>query len=335
MNVSLFAKNGYGNNQTKGTSASNLGSKQNLSSFVKTQSKDFSSLHKLSRKLDTVSISSLADISVTSDMTEEEKKKRFYALQQRNTFQATIQAKSETGYMDLTSNTEKEDPVVSTKYNSKDVSSAISQAKNSLSAGKALIKAKRKVLELKRELVKGGDDTQEIMVALSHAKQMERVAKKKKHHLELEELVEQTQKMDEKKELSEETNSSSGFSNFDFIELSEDELEDARDEILDTISETMKEPIDSNNLEDSSADLSEISEEFSELSSDSLEQLDEAMEMLENLEVVDPHMSEEDLKKLKIKHRSSEEKDIVKADMEYLRDMLKLEAPSANLDYTV
>ncbi|MBQ3798505.1 MAG: hypothetical protein II842_19880, partial [Butyrivibrio sp.] len=56
-----------------------------------------------------------------------------------------------------------------------------------------------------------------------------------------------------------------------------------------------------------------------------LKQLEEAMEMLETMEVVNPHMSKEDLEELKRKHRASEDKAIMKANMEYLKDMIKHE----------
>ena len=49
------------------------------------------------------------------------------------------------------------------------------------------------------------------------------------------------------------------------------------------------------------------------------------MELMETMEVVDPHMSKADLEDLKRKHRASEDKAIMKANMEYLKDMIKHE----------
>ncbi|MCR4892688.1 MAG: hypothetical protein K5989_10975, partial [Lachnospiraceae bacterium] len=69
--------------------------------------------------------------------------------------------------------------------------------------------------------------------------------------------------------------------------------------------------------------LSELNQMISEYGEETLKQLEESMEMLENMEVVDPHMSEEDLEKLKRKHRLSENKAIVKAEMEYLKGLFK------------
>ena len=45
--------------------------------------------------------------------------------------------------------------------------------------------------------------------------------------------------------------------------------------------------------------------------------------MLEDMEIINPHMSKEDLEDLKRKHRASEEKAMVKADMDYLKGMIK------------
>lgn len=309
---------------------------------VRQQPKNNATKNQLLRSLESYSENSTSLASVGTNLTEEERQRRIRAVQAKNTFKSTTQAKQANGYMDLHSTSKTQStPTSKLKYNAKEISSAISQAKTSVSAGKAVIKAKRKILELKRALVRGDGDKNEVMVALNHAKQMERVAKKKKHHLELEELVEHTQKMDEKMEQQEEANSSGGFSNFDFIEEAKDKISEAEDQILSEV-ENSSESNTSEILESSEYDISEImessdidftseisdmaefSDEMSSLASEELERLDEAMEFLENLEVVDPHMSEEDLKKLKIKHRNSEQKDLVKADMDYLKNMIKL-----------
>ena len=52
--------------------------------------------------------------------------------------------------------------------------------------------------------------------------------------------------------------------------------------------------------------------------------LEEAMNMAELMEVVDPHMSKEDYENLKRKHRASEERAIMKADMDYLKAVIKM-----------
>ena len=71
--------------------------------------------------------------------------------------------------------------------------------------------------------------------------------------------------------------------------------------------------------------LEQMQEGSASFSEEELKELEEAMEMLETMEVVNPHMSKEDLEELKRKHRSSEDKAIMKANMEYLKDMIKHE----------
>ena len=69
--------------------------------------------------------------------------------------------------------------------------------------------------------------------------------------------------------------------------------------------------------------LSNMNAAIAEYGEDLLEALEEQMEQLECMEVVDPHMSEEDLKELKRKHRAAEDKAMMKADMDYLKGMIK------------
>lgn len=210
------------------------------------------------------------------------------------------------------------------KYKYKEVSSKIRQAKTSVSAGQALLAAKRNVSEIKRQLNKQKGDSEELQLALSHAKRMEMAARKKKKHLETEELVENTRRNEA------ETEENSGISEQEIrstiVGNAEDELENMEDDVLEqreALSEELSESIEENG-EISEEMMSELNAMISEFGEEELKQLEEKMEMLENIEVIDPHMSEEDFKKLKIKHRTSEEKSLVKADMEYLKGMLKL-----------
>ena len=69
--------------------------------------------------------------------------------------------------------------------------------------------------------------------------------------------------------------------------------------------------------------LSELNEMLADMGEEQLKELEEAMEMLEDLEFLDPHMSEEELKEVKLKHRAAESKAIVKADTDYLKSMIK------------
>lgn len=215
------------------------------------------------------------------------------------------------------------------KYNYREVSLKIRQAKNSTSAGQAVISAKRKVLEVKRKIAKGDGDDEELQLALSHAKQMEMAARKKKHHLELEELVDAVRGREEHAgECEDGENDSASESELQsiFSEQAQEEVSKAEDavlkmrqELLDSVQKQMKKDADQIS-DEMMADLNEMIAEFGE---EELKELEEEMEQLECLEVVDPHMSEEQLEDLKRKHRNAENKAMTKADMDYLKGMFK------------
>ena len=224
---------------------------------------------------------------------------------------------------------EKDEEQVKTvsKYNYREVSMKIRQAKNSVSAGQAVISAKRKVLEVRRELAKGDGDQEELQLALAHAKQMEMAARKKKHHLELEELADTLHKRDENVKESEDRmkETASGMQSVlaeqaqEAVSKQEDDVFEKRQELEDAMLEELKES-SSQVSDEMMAELEEMIAEFGE---EELKELEEEMEQLENLEVVDPHMSEEELEELKRKHRHAENKAMVKADMDYLKGMFK------------
>ncbi|WP_029324342.1 hypothetical protein [Butyrivibrio sp. AE3004] len=241
-------------------------------------------------------------------------------------------------------------------YNYKEVASKIQSAKTSNSAGQAVLAAKRAVTQIKRKISAGDGDPEELQFALTHAKRMEMVARKKKHHLELEEMVARAQKQDER--LDEQEDAVRGIQSAitqaeeEKITEKEDQIFDEREEMLEgvTIREADLRCDDRNaaeqsegavqlqgaleQIEESGANVSDemmadLNKMISEFGEEELEELEETMEMLEDMEVVDPHMSKEDFEDLKRKHRASENKAIVKANMEYLKDMIKHELGKA------
>ena len=241
-------------------------------------------------------------------------------------------------------------------YNYKEVASKIQSAKTSNSAGQAVLAAKRAVTQIKRKISAGDGDPEELQFALTHAKRMEMVARKKKHHLELEEMVARAQKQDER--LDEQEDAVRGIQSAitqaeeEKITEKEDQIFDEREEMLEgvTIREADLRCGDRNaaeqsegavqlqealeQIEESGANVSDemmadLNKMISEFGEEELEELEETMEMLEDMEVVDPHMSKEDFEDLKRKHRASENKAIVKANMEYLKDMIKHELGKA------
>lgn len=215
------------------------------------------------------------------------------------------------------------------KYNYKEIASKIRSAKTSNSAGQAVLAAKRAVTQIKRKISSGDGDPEELQLALTHAKRMEMVAKKKKHHLELEEMVTRTQKRDER--LNQQKDAVQGMQSA-ITQAEEEKITEKEDEIFDEREEMLEEAlaqIEESGEAVSDEMMAELNKMISEFGEEELKELEEAMEMLETMEVVDPHMSREDLEELKRKHRASEEKAITKADMEYLKDMIKHEVGKA------
>ncbi len=189
-------------------------------------------------------------------------------------------------------------------YNFKEVEVKIQRAKTPLSAAQAVISAKRKVAEVKRKLANTKGDTKALEQALIHAKRMELVARRKKHHLEMEEYIEHGQKLEENSDAKEKA--------VDAIrEMSVTEGEEKIRKQLDEL------------LEDAANIMDQTSEDL-------IDSLEETLEALEELEIADPHMSREDLEKLKLKHRNSENRDMIRADMDYLKNMAKINTPSGS-----
>ncbi len=251
---------------------------------------------------------------------EEEKQKTFTA-------RSDDKEKDFLAKFGLDEKTKEDEPQLEAKYNYnyKEVANKIKQAKTSVSAEQAVISAKRKVLEVKRKISSGAGNAEELQLALTHATRMEMAARKKKHHLELEEMVTNTQKRDE---LSDDQQDLVTDVKNAVMDQGEEKLNRAADGIFEQRQDMIEEAVAEmkENGEDISDEaMAELNEMISEYGEDELEKLTEAMEQLELMEIVDPHMSEEDLEELKRKHRLAEQKEIMKADMDYLKGVIKLQ----------
>ncbi len=172
-------------------------------------------------------------------------------------------------------------------YNFKRVSNQILMSKNTLSASKALNKARGSYMTLLMKKKGGEYNDNEIKSALEHAREMVRIAKKRKRHMEEEEFavnngetqVAEGMEMEEQEDENSEENQD--------VELSSDELE-------------------------------AITQELKEMTKDSLEEaLKELADELISTTYTD--MSKEEIDELKRKHRQDELKEIMEADMKYLK----------------
>ena len=316
MNISFNVQNPYSSLYQKGILTGQNSQQSNAgttSPFAPLNNTDSTPLSKFANKVteDKVSIS-----QQMRQMIRDLKKEQYTSKDKVNGFSEL------SGSPDAT---EDEEIDTSTKYNYKTVATKIQRAKTSISAGQAVLAAKRETLKIKRKISSGSGDPEELQLALTHAKRMEMVARKKKHHLELEEMVERTQsrdeKLDDQKDVGQQMQSALVLAEEEKITEKEDAIFDAREEMLDTALEQMQE----GEASFSEEELKELNEMISEFGEDELKELEEVMELMETMEVVDPHMSKEDLEDLKRKHRASEDKAIMKANMEYLKDMIKHE----------
>lgn len=173
------------------------------------------------------------------------------------------------------------------QYNYKLLSGMVLRAKTSVGAGQAVVKAKQKVAELQRKLKSDQCDENQVKHALLHAKQMERIAKKRKRNL-----------------LQEEQIQYKNSENMKYTTQPEESIEEFYSE--EALREMMEEFAD---------DMEELMKEMEELA----KELQEEMLPEDELLTAGSDMDSSDLKELKRKHRSDEWKDIVRADMKYLK----------------
>ena len=230
------------------------------------------------------------------------------------------------------------------QYSYKKISSQIVRSKTSVSARKAASAARREVQRLKRLRNSGEYDEEELQISIEHAKSMERIAKKKVAHLQQEEMIERGQNgamaaLEEKEEerneeekleeepLEEEIPEEQEYSEQDYADEMQVMMADMQDEMafrMEELSEEMELAIQEI-MENNQDSMEEMTSDMMNMIRDAMEEMDEVLELddLANTMVApDPNMSEDDLKMLKMKHRTKEMKDIAKADGEYLKAIM-------------
>lgn len=208
-------------------------------------------------------------------------------------------------------------------YYFKSVSSQIVRAKTSMGARQAAGRALRQTVDLRRKLVSGEYDRTYVRIALTHAEAIERVAKKKVRHLLEEERIkrggpcsgdndkfdkEEQQRLDEQADMEMWDNFRNGDTG------AESDGENLEELFAAAVQQSAPAP-------EISIDMDELMMEFEELMKTSMEaaaaSLDDLTEELSGDAGVD--MDPEDLKLLKIKHRTKEQQEIAAADARYLR----------------
>lgn len=178
-------------------------------------------------------------------------------------------------------------------YNYREVSGRILRAKTSVSARQTVTHARTVVAMLRRRYGCGEYNDRDLEIAIIHAEKMVRIAKKKLKNLKAEELAKRTSEVEKIEEGKEEERESA-----------------EREEIQSGSSEMSEEKLREM--------IRRMERELQELAAqNSMDELtDECMGG-------GGKMSEEELKLMKKKHRCDEMRQIVEADMKYLKAMFQ------------
>lgn len=185
------------------------------------------------------------------------------------------------------------------QYNFKEISGRIMRSKTSGTARQTLVSARQKVVALRRMWITryGVYDDRELYHAIVHAEAIARVAKKRLKHLQEEERADKQGGPceAEQEEKSREIFTEEMFGGEELPEMDPEELQELMQECQEMLQEALEE------LERISSGMGDLAEEM----------------MLADTEDMDP----EDLEQLKRKHRADELRDIMLADMRYLKAM--------------
>lgn len=197
------------------------------------------------------------------------------------------------------------------QYNFKEISARILRTKTSGSARQVVTNARQRVAQLRRMSKSDNYDETELESAIRHAEAMARVAKKRMKHLQEEERV----------------GRHGG--------LCEAELEERTEE--KAAERSSREADREKRAEQADREMERLMQEYQELMQEAMEELQDISSMEEFSEELaclafDEDMDPEDLEMMKKKHRASEMREIVEADMKYLKamfDRLQREKQSA------
>lgn len=174
------------------------------------------------------------------------------------------------------------------QYISRRISTQIISAKTSGNAREVMTRAKGETVRLRRKLVSGDYDRNEVRRAIIHAERMERIAKKRMKHLQEEEYIKKH-----------------GGSWQSKLEQEQEE------ELTDWLSGAAGEEFSQLNKEEIQKIMRELQKELAELERES--------SLEENTMAVHVDMDPGELELLKKKHRSEEMREIMEADLKYLK----------------
>lgn len=183
-------------------------------------------------------------------------------------------------------------------YNYKKISKQITMNNTSAGARRVITKAREEVVSLLRKQMSGKYDETDLRHAIIHARKMERIARRKKKHLEEEEKAAATGKGL--------VGDGSASDDNEQVKKLEEEMETLKDDELERLEKLLEE-------------YEELMQEMEAVGG-----VDDLMKEYMGASVKE--MTPEEVSSLRKKHRADEMKDIVEADMKYLKAMFnKLE----------
>lgn len=199
----------------------------------------------------------------------------------------------------------------SVPYRLKELSNAILNSKDSGSARRALIRANSKAAFLRGKQGGGEYDTWELLHAILHAETMVRVARKRMKHFRMEE--EAKRRMDDPDQEALERSEPTQLMSQD---AQESEAQDALDDLADEEQKIAREM-----AQELAREMQRLMEEtMREAMQEAMEDMSAALdETLQEVVGSTGKMKPEELEQLKKKHRSEELREIMEADMKYLR----------------
>ena len=195
------------------------------------------------------------------------------------------------------------------KYSFKKISSRIISCKTSTAAREVVSQAKREIEKLKSARRTGKYDEEELEAALDHAKAMERIARKKVHHLEEEEMA---------KRCSSEQDNGGPAIDDEAPSDTKDPVKEEIDKLRDDLDEVEERSANGEYIE-SEEITNEMINEITGGMEEMLDAIEELSDLMDELVSNPVDMDQEDIKAMTIKHRNKEMKEITKADADYLK----------------
>lgn len=182
-------------------------------------------------------------------------------------------------------------------YSFKKVSNRIMSSKTSSHANKAVREARSELVQLLMKQKSGDYDEKAVSNAIAHARSIERVAKKHRKHIEEEERAQRTH---------------SGITEEEEEILEDEEVEETEDTQQQQAREQQEQ------AERTAQELEQLTQEIEQMIRESEEQMNELADEL-MCSASYEHMDDDDIEAMKKRHRAEELRDILEADMKYLK----------------